>query len=723
LKRRPCVAAVSLTLGRPGYTVNKRAARQKIGPVSAKSLSTRGFKSVRLREVDRRLIRKERSKEDLVISQSKTTAPIPNATHRKVDEAPPGELLRECGMSVRAIEAAAAQLAPAVTLLGLPALEGREWYRLLREKLAPQLGADAYLVVAVVGGTNIGKSVIFNHIADSPLSASSPLASGTRNPVCVVPTGFAESHELPAIFPEFDLRPWTNANEALADTPDDRIYWRAVVDTPPNLLILDTPDIDSDVQVNWKRADGIRRVADVLIAVLTQQKYNDAAVKQYFRKAAEEGKLVLVIFNQCQLPDDDLYWPLWLDTFCRETGVSPRLVYVAPNDRRAAEEGRLPFFEKPPTSWKVNGASSKTDAAASPANLAHDLSQLKFAEIKLSTLSGALTHLMSDDAGLPAFLREVETRSGAFESAARWLSSESVIKVRDWPSISNPLLVAEIRAWWRQRQHGMARRVHEFYDTVGRGLLFPLRVAGDKLRGPTISPLEQYRRNEWGAILSVIEEVYDRLNWLSESASQLLKPFLERMLAGKSRSQLLEQLRVDHERVDFGQELSVTVNSEMRAFEEGSPELYRFYRQLTNVSAAVRPLTSVVLFSLGWGPAAHVLSPMLAPMVDLGAHSLVPIVADFATGAAAAAGGDAALASGANLLEARFRRLQTAFTTRRVDWLLTRLKDQVFGAVPRDLQTAAEVPRSEAYRNLAQAAARLDQQLADVTKASPQPNT
>ena len=100
------------------------------------------------------------------------------------------------------------------------------------------------------------------------------------------------------------------------------------------------------MQVNWRRADAVRRVADVLIAVLTQQKYNDAAVKRYFRNAAEEGKVVLIIFNQCQLPDDEAYWPLWLDTFCRETGVSPRLVYVAPNDRRAAEEGRLPFFEK-----------------------------------------------------------------------------------------------------------------------------------------------------------------------------------------------------------------------------------------------------------------------------------------------------------------------------------------------------------------------------------------
>ena len=64
---------------------------------------------------------------------------------------------------------------------------------------------------------------------------------------------------------------------------------------PENLLLLDTPDIDSDAPVNWRRADTIRRTADVLIAVLTEQKYNDAAVKQFFRMAVEADKPVGVI--------------------------------------------------------------------------------------------------------------------------------------------------------------------------------------------------------------------------------------------------------------------------------------------------------------------------------------------------------------------------------------------------------------------------------------------
>jgi hypothetical protein len=646
--------------------------------------------------------------------------PIDEIQKNKMVAAPPqldsaaepttADLLRECGATVCAIDAAVGELAPRISHLGLPPLVGREWYGSLREKLVPQLGEETYLVVAVVGGTNIGKSVIFNHIADSRLSATSPLASGTRHPICVVPEGFAATHDLASIFPGFALRPWATADDALTDSPDDRLFWRTVAGTPPNLLILDTPDIDSDAQVNWRRADAIRRVADVLIAVLTQQKYNDAAVKQYFRKAAGEGKIVLVIFNQCQLPEDESYWPLWLDTFCRETGVSPNLVYIAPNDRRAAEEGRLPFIEK---ARGPKSADGKT--VALPSNLASDLSELKFAEIKLSTLTGSLSHLMDPQSGLPAFLQEVEGRSAAFETAAKWLSSESVIKVRNWPSIPNALLVGEIRSWWRVRQHGLARRVHEFYDTIGRGITYPFGALRNRLSGPVASPMDIYRRDEWAAVLSVIEEVFEKLNWLAESSTPLLKPYLERMLAGRSRSQLLEQLRAAHDRVDFPGELSVAVDSEMRVFEEGSPELYRFYRKLNDLSAAVRPLTSIVLFTIGWGPAGHLLSPMLAPLVDMGTHSVMPIIADFASGAAAAVAGDTALASGANFLEARFRRLQFAFTKRRVDWLLSRLKDQLFGTVPQELQGAAAVPSTDAFLKLSGAANRLAKQLENIT--------
>src|SRR5215204_1059623 len=129
--------------------------------------------------------------------------------------------------------------------LQLDPLEGREWFEVLTRKLLPQLDGEPFLVAAVVGGTNIGKSVVFNHLAGCRASATSPLASGTKHPVCLVPPGFAERHDLPSIFSGFELRKWGEASQALEDHAEHLLFWRDSPDTPHNLLVLDTPDIDS----------------------------------------------------------------------------------------------------------------------------------------------------------------------------------------------------------------------------------------------------------------------------------------------------------------------------------------------------------------------------------------------------------------------------------------------------------------------------------------------
>jgi len=262
------------------------------------------------------------------------------------DETHQDTVFHNCAAAVKRLLPALVELERQAAILRTTPLAGREWFELLRQKLIPQLGEHAFLVVAVVGGTNIGKSVIFNHLAGCKASASSPLASGTKHATCLVPEGFTALHDLKSVFPDFELHEWTDAALALEESAVHRLFWRTAKELPPSLLVLDTPDIDSDARVNWVRADAVRRSADVLIAVLTQQKYNDAAVKEFFRKAGDEDKAVLVVFNQCVLPEDEPYWPIWLETFCRETGITPEAVYLTPSDRRAADELRLPFFER-----------------------------------------------------------------------------------------------------------------------------------------------------------------------------------------------------------------------------------------------------------------------------------------------------------------------------------------------------------------------------------------
>jgi hypothetical protein len=620
--------------------------------------------------------------------------------------------------TIERMQSAVEELERACGLLQIDPLLQREWYELLRQKLLPQLRDDAFLVVAVVGGTNIGKSVIFNHIAGYQASATSPLASGTKHPVCLTPPGFTEQHDLAAIFEGFKLCEWTTPDAALEESPEHLLFWQTSGKMPANLLVLDTPDIDSDAQINWQRADNIRRSADVLIAVLTQQKYNDAAVKQFFRQSAAEDKAVLIVFNQCQLPEDDEYWPLWLDTFCRETGIDPEGVYVAPNDRAAAEDNRLPFYER---TWPLQNQTNAGGAAAQspPSNnvsrdLSADLSRLKFADIKVRSLRGALKQLLDTDAGVPAYLEEIQRRSGEFQSAAERLSSDSVVKVRDWPTIPNGLLVAEIRTWWRSQREGWARQVHGFYDAVGQGVTWPIRFARSKLTAARQTPFDLYRKQEWSAALNAVEEIVDRLTWMSESGNRLLRPRLEKLLEGKSRANLLERLRKEHKCIALDTELTTVVAAEMEKFQQDSPELYKFYRQLNNVSAAVRPMASVVMFTLGWGPAGHAVAPFVA---NAATHAVAHVVADFAGGAVAAVAGEQALAGaagqGAGMLQARFHKLQAAYTARRAGWLMGRLKELLLGTLPDELQAAATLADLREFQDVQSTLVRLEQQLAD----------
>lgn len=583
------------------------------------------------------------------------------------------------------------------TFLQPAALEGQEWFELLRQKLVPQLGADPWLVAAVVGGTNIGKSVTFNHLAGLKASSTSPMASGTKHPVCLVPDGFTDRHDLQSIFPDFHLHEWTDAAAALAETDQHDLFWRPAPELPSTLLVLDTPDIDSAARVNWVRADAVRRSADVLIAVLTQQKYNDAAVKEFFRKAGSEGKSVMIVFNQCLLPEDEVYWPKWVGTFCEETGIDPDAVYLVPNDRRAAEELKLPFYERP---WPVddNWNAASAESFQQPRNLKQDLSALKFRDIRLRTLRGSLLRVLKDGDGAETWLRSLKTSSKELTESFDKLSQETVLKIRDWPSASNSLFVDEIRSWWKTRQHGWARRINGVYDSINAGVLWPFKAARNAIQGEPVPAIEKYRESEWQAILTTVEELFEKLRWMADNGNRMVRPRVESILENCKLADLLLLLQNKHLEVDFELELKDTVNVQLETFSVDSPELFKIYRQLNNVTAVVRPMASVVLFSLGMGPASEAVAPLVA---NTAANMVVHVVTDVAGGTAAAVAGETAMSTaagqGAGSLETLFYGLQSHFTERRVAWLTSLIHQELLGSLLEDMQSAADLPASEDY--------------------------
>lgn len=598
------------------------------------------------------------------------------------------EEFQECARIANELLTAVDAVADRSRDLQIAPLAGLEWYELLRRKLVPQLTDEAYLVVAVVGGTNLGKSVIFNHLAGESASSTSPMASGTKHPVCLMSEDFIGRHPVAEIFPGFQLTEWSETG-ALEEADEHRLYCRNSQAIPSNLLLLDTPDIDSDAPVNWERAKNIRQAADVLIAVLTQQKYNDAAVKAFFRQAASEDKAVVIVFNQCLLPEDEEFWPQWIGTFCAETGVNPELVYLAPNDRRAAEEIRLPFFER---SWPPRG-DAVGERDREPRNLRDDLSRLRFHDVKLRSLLGSIHCVLDQVSGASSYLARVVEASGRYQSAIELLAEDRLVKSDHWPTLPNRLMMNAIRAWWQQHREGFSRTVHGLYNKLGQGVSWPFQTVRKKLKGPPPDPFEEFLKCELDAWLEVVGHTYERLQVLAELGNPILRDRLTGLLRGRSREQLVGILRQQHSQIDIQQDLQDLVDSEMTRFESESPKQYRTLKYFDQASAVVRPATSVALFVSGLGPAGDVAGQMVS-------EHLIQVALEATGGTVAVAVGDTAATTGLGYIEAKFRGMQNAFTVSRTQILKETLDQYLLGGLMSQLSSAAMLQNSDEIKSV-----------------------
>lgn len=599
---------------------------------------------------------------------------------------------RACAELVEQLAETLPGLEREIAPLELSPLGEQEWYEQLTRKLAPQLSRGEVVVAAVVGGTNIGKSMIFNHLAGASLSAVSAQASGTKHPVCLVPSGFTERYRLGELFPGFEPVKWEDASGPLQMEERHLLFTREVSHLPSNLLLLDTPDVDSDAPVNWERADRIRQCADVLVAVLTQQKYNDAAVKQFFRKGGLEGKSVFVVFNRCQLPMDEEYWPRWLGTFQQETGIQPAGVYVAPNDRSAAEGNRLPFYRRewPRPAGRESVASEEEQREVS---LVEEVTRLHFDQVKRGALRGAMGLVLDEERGLPAYLKQIQERSRELTALSGRLTIRQLVRVQDWPSVPAGLVVQTIRGWWRARREGWTKSVHEFYNTLGEGLMVPLRWVYAQWGGKLTDPFKEYVKEEREVILASVDHLYHSLQQLRGEEIPWLHSRLSRLLGGVERQKLLKHISDAHAALDLQKEIEEIVVGEMETFERESPQFYVFLKRLDSAAAAARPVTTVALFFAGG-----------VPGIDALAHeTATQVVLQIAGGTGTVVAGETALmgtTGGLRMLEAKFRALETAITTKRVEWFAELLKEDLFGGIQQELDRAGVLTDSSKYQEV-----------------------
>jgi 50S ribosome-binding GTPase len=582
----------------------------------------------------------------------------------------------EVSQAISALSAAVQDLSLASEVLGLPQLASHRWFGILEQKLKPQLGDSAFLVVAVVGGTNIGKSSVFNHLAGFVASPSTPFASGTKHPTCILPDGFRDHHAVEEVFPKFAVRFDAARETAFELTDQHLLVAREASDCPENLVLLDTPDIDSTMEVNWERAEAVRQSADVLVAVITQQKYNDAAVKQFFRRAASDRQIVYIVVNQVYWPDDRPFVAKWVKTFCDETGCEPAAVFAAPHDRKAAESLTLPFYEElwPPLTETVAVAASMPQ----PINLMATLSRLQFGPIKLQTLRGALEHVLDDSAGIPSYTREVRDRSHQYDEAYRELTATNLVEADHWPAPPSGPMVDLLRERWHELRTGPTRWVNDAYRQVGAWVKQPMGVAWTWLGGPpAIDPWEAYRETERTATIRLVSSLYKRLQQLERLGNPVLRQQLTVVLQGASQASLLARLEQEINQADNSQLLASIVGRAVTRTQGEFPGIHRVLTILDSVAAAARPAVTIALGFVGG---------TLVP-VD---HLATEVVAT----AVGAAGGEVLAGSASTWfrwLQTLFQGIRQEFVASRSGWLTDTLGEALLLPLTNQLQTAAQV--------------------------------
>ena len=594
-------------------------------------------------------------------------------------------------------------LRPLARSLGAPDPEGDDWYGALFGKLRPQVAREPVLVVAVCGGTNTGKSLITNTLVGTEISRSVPEAARTRHPVASLPRGLADRTDLAALFPGFSPAAWTGVEDAIALGPDpagnpDRLVWREDSGgrQPPRLVLLDTPDIDGTLRENWHRAELVRNACDVLVAVLTQQKYNDAAVREFFARAAAAGRTVLIVFNMIDWPAQRPRIGGWLATFTAETGVVPLAVYAVPHDQAAAAAGRVPFHALPELTGTAGGADTTHEGDPGPAER---LAGCDFDRIKRRAVAGAWEVVLDRRDGMGTWLDAIDHAAGVWRETATFLERESRVRV-DLPPAPSDIVWNEIWSWLEPRRSRFDLAVSRLYRVAGTGVAWAARQVG--LGRSSSERREDFTALEIAALKQALTDFVSRLEDACRHDPRL-EQLLGPRLASADRAAWYADLERRHRALPLvSEDYRTFVKDQLDRYSEDNPGLVGWIVTALNAGAVARPALTV-----GLGLAGAAVVPAAAATAG-GLTTLVYHVGDVVVGTAATLAGEGALGLTAAGLAPLVEQLFVGWSAERSRVLAETLHDVVLGdrldEIDR-LATAASRPELARARQLLDAVA------------------
>ncbi|MCO6459455.1 MAG: GTPase domain-containing protein [Pirellulaceae bacterium] len=561
------------------------------------------------------------------------------------------------------------------------------WHGALFQHLLPQVAREhPVIIVAVAGGTNTGKSTIFNQLAVAEVSRTERFATKTKHPVCVVPRDQFEPHEVQQLFPRFEVRPWQTDEDATREAAEDLLFLTEDRHghQSARLVLIDTPDIDGALPENWRRAELVRSAADVLVCALTEQKYNDDAVVRFFRHAGDADKTLIVVFNFVDWPDDRELCLGWLATFRQMTGAQPHYVYAAPRDREAAAGLRLPFYSLEPTA---------TD-------LRRDLSDLKFTEIKMRSCRGSLRAILDDEQGLPRFLRDVGTQADRFAAARDILVRDVCVRKIELPRVPGHIIWQPVWQWLKPHRTTFDIWVHGFYNQVGKVVTAPFRASESELE-------DRFRAAEWESYHRAVQEMVDKLRLLRKCGNEIIQAAAAQVLRGSELEELFHSLKRAYDELPLvSRDFREHVDGTLEEFSRNNPRALKLVTGSLLAGAVVRPALTV---SLACIPGAEIVAASAqTAATQAAAHAATHTIATVGIDVAAALGTNiGAEAAGQWSLTELLRGIFRDFYQLRAERLIALVHNEMTGPVLDRLDLLANVASSPRLRAAERAAGEL----------------
>jgi GTPase SAR1 family protein len=272
---------------------------------------------------------------------------------------------------------------------------------LVRNVIAPYLDHQAPhpLHVAVVGGAGAGKSTIANWLIGDMVAESNPQAGFTRHPIAYGKSDLT----WPSTFGF--LGPLKRLDRHESARLDEDVYQvrRLGADRPEqellqSFVIWDCPDVTTWAASHYvPRVVEIAGLADVVVYVASDERYNDEVPTEYLRLFLEAGKLVVAVLVKMREADV----PRFLEHFQREVvaklpGKPLALVTVPQLTREELAEPftkaarfRIPLINQMSVLGRSAPKTRANSVAAALSHLkSHERTVLSVAQEELTALDG-----------------------------------------------------------------------------------------------------------------------------------------------------------------------------------------------------------------------------------------------------------------------------------------------------------------------------------------------